>query len=241
MKQVVWVVLSFLVLVLFSGCGKKNPPLPPSKSVPKEFSFEVKPTEAGFELIIFLPTETKGGYPLVKISSLIIEKEEFPLDEGRPKIKTYEIKLSPKLHSAGNLYVYQDYQVKHRYGYRYRVKIKKDFLVKTTWVEFPNTLYWHNPPLFPENITCQVLTEDAVRLIWKKPENDIKGMPLDYPITYELERTSGQKVETFYVRKEEFLDRGSAIRKACYRVRSLLNFRGTQIPGPKSPPLCLDR
>lgn len=239
MKKYFWMVFIFLVFFL-GGCGKKNPPLPPSKSIPKEFSFEVKPTEAGFDLIVYLPIETKGGYPLIKISSLIIEKEEISLDSPKAKPKIYEIKLSPKLHSAGNLYVYHDYQVKHRHRYKYRIKIKKDFLVKTDWFEFPGYLYWHNPPLFPENISFQVLPEKAVLLTWKKPEKDIEGLSIDYPISYEIEKISGPKVESFYVRKEGFFEKLSDVNKTCYRIRSILNFRGTQIPGPKSPPLCLE-
>ncbi len=230
------VFFAFLIL----SCGKKTPPLPIEKSVPKDLSFEIQLTSQGANLFIYLPTETQGGYPLVKIKKLIIEKTELPLDIPRAKEKKSILKLPVKLHSASNLFVYPDYNLKHRHKYTYRIKIIKDFLVETPFTK-PLEIHWHNPPDFPQEFKLNLIKEDTVLLTWKRPKKDIYGLDLEGDIFYEIEKTTEKERKNIKIKnKEEYFDEIKLGIKTCYNIRSLLNFRGTFIPGPKTSDICVE-
>ncbi len=238
MKAFLKYFLIFLVLT-FWGCGIKKPPLSIEESMPENFYFKVKATQAGFELFIYLPTQTEGGYPLTEIKKLIIEKREISLDIPKAKEKVYKIKLSPKLHSAANLITYNDYKVKNKYAYTYRIKIGKDFLVKTSYTE-PITVYWHNPPGLPKDFRIILYEKNTVMLSWKRPEHDIYGHNLEGEIFYEIEKAINSKTEIIKIKnKKEFWDKIDSSQKTCYSIRAVLNFRGTPIPGPKTPEKCI--
>lgn len=233
--------LFILVVLMLVSCGKKSPPLSPKDSVPEEFSFEVKPVQTGFTLIINLPVETKRGYPLTSIKNVIIEKKEIPLEDPKAKPKISYIKLTPKLHSAANIIVYDDVKVKHRYGYSYRIKIRKDILISSPWIELPQTFYWHNPPDIPRNLNISILDENRVILNWEKPYTDIKGNPLDLPVWFEIEKITPRGSVTLLIKdRTEHLDYIKQGEKTCYAVRSVLNFKDTLIPGMKTSLKCLE-
>jgi len=234
-----FLIIFLLVFFIFS-CGKKTEPLPIKESIPKGLSFEVNLTPQGAELLISLPTKTEGGYPLNKIKSLIIERTEIPLDIPKAKKKEKIIKLSPKLHSAGNLFIYYDYELKHRHEYSYRIKVVKDFIVETPFSE-PVTIFWHNPPSFPQKFQIKALGEDAVLITWEKPKEDIYGLYLEGEIFYQIEKISKEKTELIEIRnKEEYFDKIKPKERICYNIRAILNFRGTLIPGPKTPDKCVE-
>lgn len=233
--------LFILVILMLVSCGKKSPPLSPKDSVPEEFYFEVKPVQTGFTLIINLPVETKKGYPLTSIKSVMIEKKEISLDDPRAKPRISYLKLTPKLHSAANTIIYEDVKVKHRHGYSYRIKIKKDILISSSWMELPQIFYWHNPPDVPRNFNINILDENRVILNWEKPYTDIKGNPLELTVWFEIEKVTPQGSATLLVRdKTEYLDYLKPGEKTCYTVRALLNFRDTLIPGIKTSLRCLE-
>lgn len=240
MRNIFLFFLTLGISFLICSCGKKTEPFPIKESIPKDLSFEVRLNPTGAELLIYLPTQTEGGYPLVKIKKLIIEKKESPLDVPNAKEKKKIIKLSPKLHSAGNLFVYNDYELKHRYKYTYRVKVVKDFLVETPFTE-SITIFWHNPPSLPPNFELRTLGEDSVLLTWGRPKEDIYGLYLEGEITYQIEKSSEKGVELIEVEgKEEYFDSFETGEKVCYSVRAVLNFRGSLIPGPKTPYKCIE-
>ncbi|MDF2954108.1 MAG: hypothetical protein OD816_001353 [Thermodesulfobacterium sp.] len=227
--------LGFLIL----SCGKKTEPFPIEESIPKGLSFEIKLNTQGAEILVYLPIKTQGGYSLNKIKKLIIEKIEVPLDIPKAKKKRKVIKISPKLHSAGNLFIYNDYNLKHRHQYTYRVKVVKDFLVETPFTE-PITIFWHNPPGLPQSFQLRLFGEDAVLITWKKPEKDIYGLFLEGEAFYEIEKRSEEKINFIKVRgKEEYFDELKPGEKVCYSIRAVLDFRGTLIPGPKTPYKCV--
>ena len=118
-------VKKFLVLIalvfILGACGRKTPPFSIEESIPKKFSFEVKPVSTGFELFINLPTMTRAGYSLTKIKKLIVKKEIF--SPSGKLIDKEEIKLSPHLHSAANTYFFLDSKVNSGLCYRYSVKV----------------------------------------------------------------------------------------------------------------------
>jgi len=240
MKKIRKILFIFGLSLFIFSCGKKTSPLPIKESIPKDLSFEVRLNPKGVNLLIYLPTETKGGYPLSKIKKLIIEKVEVPLDIPKAKKKKKIIKLSPKLHSAGNLFVYTDYKLKHRHSYTYRVKVIKDFFVKTPFTE-PIKIFWHNPPNFPQKFQIKSLGKDAVLITWKRPKKDIYGLYLEGEVFYQIERISKEGVRLIKVKgKEEYFDKIKVGEKVCYNIRAILNFRGTLIPGPKTPDKCVE-
>lgn len=229
------IILGFLIL---ASCGKKAPPLSIEESIPSDFEFEIETTQAGFNLWISLPTKTQGNYTLVSIKKILIEKGEKPLDLPHAKEKIKIIKVSPKLHTAGNLFLYSDYKIKHRHQYSYRIKIVKDFLVETGWSSWI-TVFWHNPPGIPENFNLKVLGEKAVFLSWERPKTDIFGLYLEEEVFYELFKRSQHKEKVLTLQKTNFFEELSEEKKVCYSVRALLNFKKTLIPGPKTPERCV--
>lgn len=233
--KIVIILISFLFL---NSCGKKAPPLAIEESLPSTFEFEVEATQAGFNLWITLPTKTQGNFTLISIKNLIIEKLEKPIDQPQAKEKREIIKLSPKIHSAGNLFLYSDFKVKHRYQYRYRIKIVKDFLVETDfspWV----TVFWHNPPTPPSGFDLKFLGERKILLTWEKPQTDLLGLYLEGEVFYEVLKRSEEGEKVIKVQKREFFEELLENKKICYSVRAILNFRDTLIPGPKTPEKCI--
>ncbi|MCS7279034.1 MAG: hypothetical protein NZ530_03120 [Thermodesulfobacteriaceae bacterium] len=230
----------FLIIGLFfiSSCGKKSPPLSIEESIPSDFEFEVEATQAGFNLWITLPTKTQGNHTLVSIKKLLIEKGEKSLDLPQAKERREIIKLSPKLHSAGNLFLYSDYRLKHRHQYSYRIKIVKDFLVETDWSPWIK-VFWHNPPGLPKNFDLKILGKRKVFLTWERPPTDIFGLYLEGEVFYELFKRIENQEKVWQLRKTEFLDEPSENQRTCYSVRTVLNFRDTLIPGPKTPEKCV--
>ncbi len=227
-----WLIILALFII---ACGRKAPPLPVEKSIPKDYSLTVEATPLGFNLWIDLPTTTQGGYPLNKIKALIIEKEEIPL-QNPSKSKKRILKLTPKLHSAGNLFMYTDSEVKPGFAYRYRVKIKKDFLVETP---FSNeiTVFWTTPPLPPQNVKLVLSTPEEIRLTWDAPLLNLNQEPLKGEIFYRIERIKGAEIKIHNVRERIFKDYPHKER-ICYRLYTMLNFYETIIPSPSSELIC---
>lgn len=227
-----------LIFLLLISCGKKNPPLSLEESIPLDAELEIEPTQAGFNLWITLPTKTQGNHTLFSIKNLLIEKKEKSIDLPQAKEKKAIIKLSPKLHSAGNLFLYSDFKVKHRHQYSYRIKIVKDFLVETEWGPWV-TVFWHNPPGVPKLFEVKVLEEKKVFLTWEKPTTDLLGLHLEGEVFYELFKRSKTQEKVLILKKREFFEELSEKQPVCYAVRAVLNFRETLIPGPKTPERCV--
>ncbi len=226
----------FLWGFFFQSCGKKAPPIPIKESLPKEVTFSISATPFGFDLLIELPSETKGNYPLTKIKTLIIEKKEINLENPK-NIKIKEIKLKPKLHSAGRLIVYSDSELKSGFQYSYRLKIKKDLFVETPFSE-EKVVFWTTPPSVIKNLSIKIDEPDILTLNWDFPTYDLKGKPLREPSFFRIERYSEDKIKNFEVNQNFFRDKIEPSSKVCYRIQALINFRGTIIPGLKSEFFC---
>jgi len=228
--------LLLLMLLFLSSCGRKAPPLPVEKSIPEEASLEIEATSFGFDLWITLPSQTKGGFPLNQISYLEIERKEEPeFFQGKSKTKT--IKIKPRLHSAGRLFLYTDKDLKPGFKYTYRLRIKKDFLVGTPFYA-EKTLYWLTPPTGIKNFSLKPGERGELFLTWAPPSLNLKGEPLIGELFFNLERTLQGKRDLFELEANSFKDKWDGQSKVCYRVRALLGYKGTSIPGPFSEPLC---
>ncbi|MFN3921277.1 MAG: hypothetical protein ACK4K4_02620 [Caldimicrobium sp.] len=227
--------LLLLIIMFLCACGRKAPPLPIEKSLPKEPELEIETTPLGVNLWITLPTTTQGGYPLNKIKALIIEKEEVSLAEPS-KIKKKRIKLSPKLHSAANLYLYTDKELKSNFLYKYRLKIEKDFLVKSAFTE-EKMVFWTTPPFPPSNIKIIPISQEEIELVWDPPFLNLNKEPLQGEIYYRLEKITSFERKFIEVRDRHFRDKRSHDR-VCYQLQTLLKFYETIIPSPFSETLC---
>lgn len=227
--------LFLLILIFLCACGRKAPPLPIEKSLPKEPELEIETTPLGVNLWITLPTTTQGGYPLNKIRALIIEKEEIPLDEPS-KIKKKRIKLSPKLHSAANLYLFTDRELKPNFLYKYRLKIEKDFLVKSAFTE-EKVVFWTIPPFPPSNIKIIPISQEEIEIVWDPPFLNLNKEPLQGEIYYRIEKITSTERKSIEVRDRYFRDKRSYDR-VCYQLQTLLKFYETIIPSPFSETLC---
>jgi len=230
--------LSLLIIFLFllQGCGKKSPPLPIEKSIPQGADLTLEPTPYGIKLWITLPEKTQGGYTLTKIQYVEIEKKEEPIEKGG-KIKIRHFKIKPKLHSAGRLFLYTDTDLKSGYKYTYRLRIKKDFLVATPFLP-ERVIYWSDPPSWVRDLNLILSSPRELTLKWNPPLFNLKGAPLMGELFYTIERVKNGKIEYLNIRETYFKDKFTEDEKSCYRVRALLNYYGTFLPGPFSEYLC---
>lgn len=226
--------LIFILIFIFS-CGRKTPPLPIEKSVPKEPALEIEATHLGVNLWITLPTETKEGNVLTKIKALILEKEEIPID-GFHKPKKKFIKLTPKLHTAGNLILYSDRDLKPNFAYKYRLKIEKDFLVKTPFTA-ERIFFWTTPPMPPSNFQIIPYSEEEILISWDQPLLNLNREPLKGELIYRLEEWSQGEKKVKELKERKILARVSK-EGACFSVQALLKFHDTFIPSPPSEELC---
>lgn len=225
----------FFIIFFLIACGRKAPPLPLEKSIPKQPGLEIETTPLGINLWITLPTTTQGGYPLNKIKVLIIEKEEIPLTHTSKVIKK-KIKLSPKLHSAANLYLYTDKDLKPNFLYKYRLRIEKDFLVKTPFSE-EKRIFWTTPPLPPSNIKINPLSEEEIQLVWDPPFLNLNNEPLQGEIYYRIVKITSKERKIIELVDRYFRDKPS-IEGICYQLQTLLKFYETIIPSPFSEVIC---
>ncbi|MFN4197071.1 MAG: hypothetical protein ACK4FM_03575 [Caldimicrobium sp.] len=225
----------FLICTLLISCGKKTPPLPIEKSIPKEPVFNIEVTSTGINLWITLPTETKEGKILTNIKALIIEREEIPL-EGFKKSKSKTIKLTPKLHTAGNLILYSDQNLEPNFAYKYRLKVVKDFLVKTPYTE-GKIVYWTTPPMPPSNFQIIPYSQEEILITWDQPILNLNREPLKGEVIYRLEERSQGEKKVKEIKDREILVKVSKD-GACFSVQALLKFYDTFIPSPPSEVLC---
>ncbi len=230
------ILIIFIFLFLLSSCGKKAPPIPIEKSIPQQPEITYEPTPFGINIWINLPEKTEGGYPLNKIKFIEIEKKEEPL-RGDSKGKIKKIKLKTKLHSAGRYLLFTDSELKPAHKYTYRIKLKKDFLVETPYYG-EQTLYWTYPPSAVRNITLILSSSEELILKWDAPTENIQGGPLIAEPFYSVERIQNGNLKYFNVKETYFKERVSSKERICYRVRPILDYFGTLIPGPYSEKLC---
>lgn len=230
--------VSILIFSLFFlACGRKAPPLPIEKSIPKNPELEIEATPLGLNLWITLPEKTIGGLPLNKIKALIIDREEISLESSKTLSKV-SIKLKPKLHSAGRVFLYTDTDLKEKTCYIYRLRIEKDFLVSTPFTEGERAC-WTTPPKPPKGISIHVDSEGSTILKWTPPDIDLKGAPLIGKLSYKIIKYSDHKITSHEVADSTFIDHAKGF-KICYRIQTVLHFHGTSIPSPLSELICIN-
>jgi hypothetical protein len=228
----------FLAFFLLVSCGRKAPPLPIEKSIPQVPGLSAEVEGQAIKLLIDLPSHTIGGSYLTSLKALIIEKREVFLDDPKKKEKQTKIKLKPRLHSAATLFIYTDEKVAPRRLYIYRVKAKKDFLVESPFSEEVR-IYFRYPPKAPVNLKVIELYPAYYLLQFEPVYEDIKGLPLELPLEFTLERIREGK--SFYIdlkNKTEYTFTKEGEQKECFRVQARFRYFTTEIKGPFSRELC---
>jgi hypothetical protein len=227
-----------LASFLFVSCGRKAPPLPIEKSIPQVPGISAEVEGQAIKLLIDLPSQTSGGSYLTSIKALIIEKREVFLDDPKKKEKQTNIKLKPRLHSAATLFIYTDEKVAPRRLYIYRVKAKKDFLVESPFSEEVR-IYFRYPPKAPVNLKVIELYPAYYLLRFEPVYEDIKGLPLELPLEFTLERIRDGKSSYIDLKnKTEYTFTKEGEQKECFRVQARFRYFTTEIKGPFSRELC---
>ena len=224
MKKFFWIFILFLLSFFLVCCGRKTPPFSIEESMPKDFSYEIKVQPFGFEFFVFLPTSVRANYPLLKIKKLEVKKEILSLNNKLIEEKTLAVK--PKIHSASNIYFFTDTDIQEGFCYKYSMRIVKDFLVKTSWVE-SKTVCWDSAP-FPLKDFKVEKKGNIFEISWKKEKN----------LTYELKRKKDGKEHTFFLTQNHFVDKIEFKKFVCYTVRGIKKFQNTLIPGFWSREIC---
>jgi hypothetical protein len=227
--------LAFFLLV---SCGRKAPPLPIEKSIPQVPGISAEVESQAIKLLIDLPSQTSGGSYLTSLKALIIEKREVFLDDPKKKEKETNIKLKPRLHSAATLFIYTDEKVAPRRLYIYRVKAKKDFLVESPFSEEVR-IYFRYPPKAPVNLKVIEVYPAYYLLRFEPVYEDIKGLPLELPLEFTLERIRDGKSSYIDLKnKTEYTFTKEGEQKECFRVQARFRYFTTEIKGPLSRELC---
>jgi hypothetical protein len=227
-----------LASFLLVSCGRKAPPLPIEKSIPQVPGISAEVEGQAIKLLIDLPFQTSGGSYLTSIKALIIEKREVFLDDPKKKEKQTNIKLKPRLHSAATLFIYTDEKVAPRRLYIYRVKAKKDFLVESPFSEEVR-IYFRYPPKAPVNLKVIELYPAYYLLRFEPVYEDIKGLPLELPLEFTLERIRDGKSSYIDLKnKTEYTFTKEGEQKECFRVQARFRYFTTEIKGPFSRELC---
>jgi len=228
----------FLTFFLLVSCGRKAPPLPLEKSIPQVPGISAEVEGQAIKLLIDLPSQTSGGSYLTSLKALVIEKKEVFLDDPKKKEKQTEIKLKPRLHSAATLFIYTDEKVAPRRLYIYRVKAKKDFLVESPFSEEVR-IYFRYPPKAPVNLKVIELYQAYYLLRFEPVYEDIKGLPLELPLEFTLERIRDGKSSYIDLKnKMEYTFTKEGEQKECFRVQARFRYFTTEIKGPFSRELC---
>lgn len=226
-----------IVAVSILACGRKTPPFPIEKSIPQEPDLEIEATPLGFNLWITLPDKTKSGLPLNKIRALIIEKEKVSIENQKTISKT-TIKLKPKLHSAGRIFLYTDTELEERSCYIYRLKLEKDILVSTSFTQGQKAC-WTTPPKPPSQISFERTFDGNLIVTWIPPSTDLNGAPLTSKISYRIIKFTNNQTKYYHLEAPPFIDTPEDF-KLCYRIQTIIDFHKTLILGPLSDIFCIN-
>jgi len=185
-------------LLLFAGCGRKTPPVPPETVLPTPVSdLRYRLDEQGVTLTWSAPRRTVQGEGLAAIDGFellrAVEKvadhcDGCPIPFGSP------IKISGDNVAPGDQVHYTEAVLRPGYRYSYKVRTKLGWyyasaasnIVSFTW----NTL------LRPVTEVTAEAGDSRISLHWQPPATRIDGSPLDKPLRYQVFRSiAGAELE----------------------------------------------
>ena len=226
------VLLFILIGFLLASCGKKSPPLTISESTPLAPKLKLSATQVGVLLKIELPKRNRAGYTLYSFKKLIIQKS------CGKEIDTIEV--MPKCHPFATTVLYLDTKVSSGICCRYRVSVEKNMFVRSPYSEW-KSVCWHTPLVPPRDLSIQVIKALGIlRLSWEPVKKDINGKPISGDLLYLLEELSSNSSKDFILKKPIYQTKLPKSVK-CYRVKSLLQYKNTLIPGLFTPTICVNK
>jgi uncharacterized protein len=181
-------------LLLVSGCGYKNAPIPPENVVPKPVSDLVyKLDHKGVQLSWSYPVETITGKSLDDISSFELYRAEIPIEDycstcpipfGDPLTlpggSPFDGKIKRKASYGSSLL---------RYGDKYFFKVRSR---TSWWADSADsniiTFVWFQPAAGPEGVTATA-GDRKVTLKWQPVTLLVDGSPVEGVMKYQVLRS----------------------------------------------------
>ncbi|MGW8192888.1 MAG: fibronectin type III domain-containing protein [Desulforhopalus sp.] len=184
--------------LLVTGCGYKNPPIPPENVVPKAIENLLYTVEDdGVKLTWSYPVETIKGSAIDDISSFELFQAEIPLDEycGSCPIPFGEpLELdggSPIDGEVRRKATFTATQLRSGYKYFYKVRSRTSWWAASADSNII-TFLWFQPAAAPAGVEA-VAGDRQVTLSWQPVTTLVDGDSLDMPVRYQVLRSFGGK------------------------------------------------
>ncbi|MFP3983549.1 MAG: fibronectin type III domain-containing protein [Desulfurivibrionaceae bacterium] len=228
-----------LVLVPLLSCGRKTEPIPPQAAIPapiKDLSYRFSGEEVVLEWTY--PRYSIDDQKIEKVRRFVLHKSDQAARDycpGCPDTVTSLKEIEPSSTRPGRSMEFRDSHLVPGHHYSYQVISHRGWNI----VSPPSnrvSFWWSTPPAAPEPIEVSQTGRD-VEISWEAVKKDNQGEPLDHPVRYQIFRrtASGKK---FDLQKESsettYYDQVNGEEKYHYRVRAVISYRDTAIPGPHS-------
>jgi hypothetical protein len=185
-------------LVLVSGCGYKNAPIPPESVVPVTIGdLRYQPTDKGVQLSWSYPVETIRGSALDDISSFELYLAEIPLEDY---CSTCPVPFGEPLEIAGG--PPYDGEVRRTAGYRFSLLqpgYKYFFKVRSRtswWADSDDsnivTFVWFQPAAPPEGVAATP-GDGQVTVTWRPVTTLDDGSVVEMAMKYQVLRSMDGK------------------------------------------------
>lgn len=185
-------------LLLMSGCGYKNAPIPPENVVPQPISdLLYKVDDKGVQLSWSYPVKTISGSVIDDISSFELYRAEIPIEDY---CGTCPVPFDEPMEIAGG--APSDGKIRRkasfnssllRAGHKYFFKVRSR---TSWWADSADsniiTFVWFQPAAAPEGVTAAA-GDRQVALEWQPVTSLVDGSPVEYAMKYQVLRSIGDK------------------------------------------------
>ncbi|CAG35163.1 fibronectin type III domain-containing protein [Desulfotalea psychrophila] len=236
-------VLVGALLLVSGGCGFKNPPVAPQTVVPtaiRDLRYTID--AEGAHLTWSYPLESVAGTKLQSIDSFDFYRGQMPLEEV---CENCPIPFDPPTSLPGGEVFDGETPQRGELAVSSLVSGNKYFFAirsRTSWWAASSdsnivSFIWFTPAAAPANF--KVLAGDGqIELSWQPVERLIDGSSSQYPLLYQVQRSSGgasfQNIGDL-LESTGYLDRRVARgKKYSYRVQSLMDYQGEFAQGSYS-------
>lgn len=183
-----------IFLLLPSGCGFKNAPIPPQSVVPTPINDLLYQTnEKGVRLSWSYPVETINGSPLENIASFALYQAEIPLEDycGTCPVPFGEpLQIDGGSPIDGKVRKKADYELTLlRPGYKYFVKVRSR---SSWWADSADSnivsFVWYQPAAAPQGVTATP-GDGQISLSWQPVTVLTDGSPVPMAMQYRVLRS----------------------------------------------------